>query len=310
MSRPRGAAPVGVVLASVALAAALLGLSPTLNPVDAVLGRGAVVEVPDLTGRTQPVAEAEARSLGLVPRIRSAFSLTVRRGSVIAQEPRAGSRIREGTDLTLVVSRGANRVPMPDAVGQPFRAVTRELRAADIPLAVERVASEDAPAGVVISQRPGPGVVVTGDDRPAFTVSRGADPRPVPGVTGLLLEGAAFQLGKAGLAIGPVTPLDDATVPVGAVIATDPVAGTVVDKDTPVALTVSQGPPPVQLPDLVGLAQAQATADLERLGLVANPVSENQGVALSGGPVVAQSPEARTPLRAGAVVTITIGAGR
>lgn len=309
MARPRGAAPVGVVLASLALAAVLLGFSPTLNPVDAVLGRGAVVDVPDLTGRTRPVARAEAESLGLRPRVRTAFSLTVRRGSVVAQEPRAGSRVREGTPLTLVVSRGANRVPMPDAVGRPVREAAAPLRDADIPVAVERVASETVAEGLVISQRPGPGVVVTGDDRPSFTVSAGPDPRPVPEVAGLLVEGAAFQLGRSGLVLGEVHPVDHATVPAGAVVATDPPPGTTVEKGAAVTFAVSQGPPPVSLPDLTGLGQAQAVADLERLGLVANAVSGNGGVALQGGPVVAQEPAARSALREGAVVTITIGAG-
>lgn len=309
MARVRGAAPLGVAIVAAALAAVLLGFSPTLNPVDAVLGRGAVVEVPDLTGRTRPVAVAQVQALGLRPKVRTSFSLGVRRGSVITQEPRPGSRVREGTALELVVSRGANRVAMPDAVGQPYRAASRPLRAADIPIAVERVPSETAAAGIVLSQRPGPGVVVTGDDRVSFTVSRGADPRPVPAVGGLLLEGAAYQLGRSGLTVGTVTTADDPTVPAGAVVSATPTPGTTVPKDTAVALVVSQGPPPVAVPDLVGQSQAAATGALSGLGLVANPISQNQGVALDGGPVVSQNPAPRTVLRPGAVVTITIGPG-
>lgn len=309
MARVRGAAPVGVAVLAAASLVALLGFSPTLNPVDALLGRGAVVTLPDLTGRTQPVAVAELRSLGVEPVERTAFSLTVRRGSVVAQEPRAGSRVREGTKVTLVISQGANRVAMPDAVGQPFREVVRPLREADIPISVERVASETVPAGVVISQKPGPGVVVTGEDRAHFTVSKGADPRPVPDVAGLLLEGASFQLGRSGLVVAAVDSVDDGSVPAGAVISTEPEAGTVVDKETPVTVRVSQGPPPAPLPQLVGQRQAAATSTLESLGLVVNPISQNAGVALEGGPVVAQSPEPGTPVRRGDVVTITIGPG-
>ena len=56
-----------VSLVLVALLAGLFGLSSTLNPIDAILGRAAIVEVPDLVGRTQPAALAEARAAGFDP---------------------------------------------------------------------------------------------------------------------------------------------------------------------------------------------------------------------------------------------------
>jgi hypothetical protein len=63
--------------------------------------------VPRVVGRTLPVARrAILRSRCRVGRIRRAYSRRVRRGRVISQWPRAGRRVRVGTRVALVVSRG------------------------------------------------------------------------------------------------------------------------------------------------------------------------------------------------------------
>jgi eukaryotic-like serine/threonine-protein kinase len=307
LARVGGAVPVGVALLATGLLVALLGFSPTLNPIDAVLGRGAVVDVPDLSGRTQPVAEAQARASGLEPEVRTVFSLTGRRGTVVGQEPVAGSRVREGSTVTLQVSRGANRVEMPDAVGRPLSEVAAPLDQADVPVDVDEVA-DDAPAGIVLAQDPGPGVVVTGEDRVRFTVSRGPEPRPVPEVAGLPLPGAAWELGRAGFVVES-SDVPDADVPEGAVISTEPEAGQVAAKDTTVKVTVSAGPPPVAVPTLTGRTQQEAATRLDQLGLVPNTISTSGSLAGPGGTVEAQEPAPGTPLRPGQVVTLTVGGG-
>jgi beta-lactam-binding protein with PASTA domain len=301
MSRVRGAAPIAVGLVATALLVGLLGFSSTLNPLDALLGRGAIVTVPDLTGRPRPGAEAAARSAGLVPDVRTSFSLTGKRGTVISQDPLPGSRVREDSRVRIVVSRGVRRVAMPDAVGKPIDDVTAPLRKADVKVRVSKVASETVAAGLVISQQPGAGVVVSGDDTAAFVVSEGTVPRPVPAVSGVALAGASFQLGKAGLTIGTVAETDDPSVLVGAVVRTDPAGGTVVGRDTPVNVAVSAGPPPVPLPDLVGSTADAAGAALTAAGFVPNIVYQGSGA------VATQQPAAGTPARPGSVVTVTIG---
>lgn len=304
MPPTRGAAALVVALAGAGLLVGLLGFSSTLNPLDALLGRGAIVVVPDLTGRPQPGAEAELRSAGLDPQVRSSYSLTGRRGSVIGQKPAAGSRVREGSDVVVVVSRGVNRVAMPDAVGKSFKTERRGLDEAGVHLKVRHRTDEEVPKGMVISQDPGPGVLVTGDDSVSFEVSDGPAKRPVPNVTGLDLEGAAFLLGKAGLDVGEVTPTDDAGAPVGSVLRTEPAVGTVVERGTVVNVAEAAGPPAVALPDLVGQGVDAASGQLTRLGFVPNVIRQR-----SGNQVTTQDPPATTPLRPGAIVTLSVGSG-
>ena len=298
----RGAVALAVALTAAALLAGLLGFSSTLNPLDALLGRGAIVTVPDLAGRPQPGAEADLRRSGLVPKVRTSYSLTGTRGTVISQTPPAGSRVREGAEVDVVVSRGLNRVEMPAAVGQTLDAARAPLDDAGIDVTVAREPSETVPKGVVISQEPGPGVVVTAEDEVRLVVSEGAAPRAVPDVTGLALEGAAFRLGQAGFTVGAVTPVDDASAVLGSILRTDPAAGAMADRDTPIALAQAAGAPPVAVPDLNGRTAEDASAALKPLGLVPN-VIRGSGVDA----VTAQDPAPTTMARPGTVVTVQIG---
>lgn len=303
--RAKGAVALGVSLALAGLTVGVLGFSSSLNPIDVLLGRGAIVTVPDLTGRPQPGAESDVEDLGLVAEVRTSYSLTGARGTVISQDPPPGSRVREGSKIQVVVSRGVNRVEMPDAVGQPIDEVTAPLDDAGVKVETTRSASETVAEGLVISQEPGPGVLVTGEDVARFEVSDGPAERPVPDVARLGLEGASFRLGKAGFAIGAVNPLDDANAVLGSVVRTDPVAGTVARRDASVTVFQAAGPPPVAVPDLVGQDPTAASAVLSGLGLVPNVIFNGAGT----GPVTSQDPVPTTSLRPGAIVTVQVGAG-
>ena len=301
MARARGIAPIALSLLVTGLLVALFGLSSTLNPIDALLGRGAVVTVPDLSGATQPVAEAQIKALGLVPEVATAYSLSGARGTVVGQDPPKNSRVREGSHMKIVVSRGINRVDVTDVVGKPVAEARKPFDEADVKLDIKEETSETVPAGVVISQNPGAGVVLTGKDTMHLVVSKGAVPRPVPQVVGLPPAGAGYQLGKSGLAIGTVTSANDPKAVAGSVLSTAPPAGTSVDKGTPVNVVVAAGPAPVPVPDVTGKSQAAATSALQQVGFIPNVISGR------GDAVASQSPVATTPLAPGQPVTITLG---
>ena len=291
-----------VSLILVALLAGLFGLSSTLNPIDAILGRAAIVEVPDLVGRTQPAALAEARAAGFDPKVISVFSLTGKRGSVVAQDPKPESRARQGSVLEIAVSRGANRVEVADVVGKSLAEVRPPFDDAGIRIEVTEETSETAAKGIIIRQDPGPGVVVTGKDTVRFVVSKGADPRPVPQVAGLQPVGAGYELGKAGLTVGTSAAVNDPSVVVGAVVSTDPPAGTPVEKDRAINLAVSAGPAPVPVPEVRNQPVEAAVAAVRQAGLVPNLVSS-----AGGSHVINQDPAPAAPLTPGLAVTLTLG---
>ncbi len=309
MRRVTGAVPLGVSLLIAVGAVVLLAYSSSLNPIDAILGRGAVVTVPDLDELARPRAVAEAENAGLVPVVDEGYSLTAPRGTVIDQAPKAGSRVREGERVTITVSRGAKRVQMPDAVGKPLDEVVPPLEDAGVPFEVVEVAEDEVAQGVVVTQSPAAGVEVTGDDTVRFEVSTGPADRPVPEIVGLTVDAAGFQLGVAGLTLGELTPTADPTVPSGAVVSADPPAGTVVDKDTAVSFVYSLGPAAVRVPDVANRTANQAVAALEAAGFTVvragRLVSDEPGS--GAGAVFQQYPPAGTELQPGQPVTIVVG---
>lgn len=308
MARVRGVVPFSVALVVALLAIGLLGFSSTLNPVDALLGRGAIVTVPDVVGAPQPRAVIEIEDVGLEARVTTAFSLTAPRGTVLGQSPRAGERLRQGEPVELVVSKGANRIEMPDAVGEPIDRALVPFEDADIEVQVDRVTSETVEEGVVVDQRPAPGVMVTGADPVLLVVSDGPAEREVPDVIGRSSDAAAFEMGRAGLDVGEFTLAIDPAVPLGAVISTDPPAGTVVARGTPVAMVVSVGAAPVPVPDVVNDTEDAAVGALEAAGFQVALATRLVGVGGDGlGAVFEQYPEAGTEYRPGETVTIVVG---
>lgn len=302
-----GTLPVVIALVTLGLFALVFVFSPTLNPADLLAGRFLEVPVPKVTGLTQDRALIELERGRLHGDVHFVYSSTVQRGKVVRQKPLAASSLRRDSSADIYVSRGPEFVPLPDLVGQKRSDVISKIRELGLKVSEERVNDETAPAGDVIAQSPRAGTVVEGGATVSISVSTGPMTRTVPEVTGLPIEGAAFNLGKAGFQLGTITIADNPSVKKGSVIGTDPPAGTVLARDTAVNMSISSGPPPVALPKVTGLKQADAAAELSKLGLIIGEVTQTGSVADPlDGVVLSQSPDPGTQMRAGDVVTVTV----
>lgn len=88
----------------------------------------------------------------------------------------------------------------------------------------------------------------------------GAAVSPVPDVLNLTQAQAISRITTAGLAVGTVASALSATVPTGAVISSDPIAGTFEFRSFPVNLVVSSGPSGVSGPPAVAITSPPAGA--------------------------------------------------
>src|SRR5262249_49008988 len=95
----------------------------------------------------------------------------------------------------------------------------------------------------------------------------------------------------------------DSDQPAQTVLAADPKEGTLVDKGSSVAITVSSGK--VKVPNVIGEQQEQAKADLSNAGFSVTVITQQTSSAPAG-TVIAQSPKAGTLLQQGKIVTITV----
>ncbi|MEA3186156.1 MAG: eukaryotic-like serine/threonine-protein kinase [Ilumatobacteraceae bacterium] len=92
-------------------------------------------------------------------------------------------------------------------------------------------------------------------------------------------------------------------VPAGVVIRTQPGEATVLEKNKPFQLIVSTGPAPRRLPDLVGLALDQASAQLDQLGLVLAQAPPIYDETVPAGIVISWMVPEQPGLKAGDTVT-------
>jgi serine/threonine-protein kinase len=128
----------------------------------------------------------------------------------------------------------------------------------------------------------------------------------VPDVTNRDLFAATAEIESAGL-VAQLTPTVSATVPKGAVIATNPAAGTQVPRGTTVQVLLSTGPELIDVPNVVGQTQATAIELLNvQLGLGITIQQQNAG-ATNRGLVIAQSPTGGQVPK-GSTVVIVVGA--
>lgn len=180
--------------------------------------------------------------------------------------------------------------------------------ASDVGLALGRMDSIRHPtvmAGEILGQSPLPGQLALAGDSVDITVSIGPEIRPVPDVLRLRGERARMVLEATGFAV--VVDSIESEEPTGSVVGVEPEPETETALPAEVILTVSLGPPMVQMPDLMGLSEEEARATLDSLGLVVSDVESRFRFGMDQGRVVDQEPPAATMVERGSAVRVVVG---
>jgi serine/threonine-protein kinase len=288
------------------------------------------VEVPDVVGLSLDDARARLQQSGLDARVRRVFS-DESPGSVVAQDPSAGDRAAAESAVRINVSKGTGRVNVPDVVGLTEDEATQRLDQAGLEAKSFEVPAADQ-AGTVVAQNPPAGDEAGKGDTVRINVSTGEEPGgtgtqtdttptqstggsggsattvAVPSVVGRQLEAAQRTLRAAGF-----TALVDyvqSTQPADRVVRQAPSSGTRVRRGATVRLSVSQGPSAGQLrsvPDVVGLTEDEATAELRSAGFRVRVFTESTPDPDEEGLVIRQTPGAGRRVPSTAVVTIYVG---
>ena len=88
------------------------------SAVDIVLSKGRQpLTVPTLSGLSASAAKSAIEDLGLIAAPTDAYSDTVAEGQVISQQTREGSTLHRGDSVAYTVSKGPEKVAIPDVVG-------------------------------------------------------------------------------------------------------------------------------------------------------------------------------------------------
>lgn len=268
-------------------------------------GAGRFTSVPQLTGASETAARARLTGANLRMRVgASRFDAAVPAGYVLATQQTPNARVERGGTVTVVVSRGTERVGVPSLIGTTEQAARAALTAAGLSVGtVGTVDSDSQPAGQVASATPSPGQSLPVGGVVDLTVSRGPKPVDNPAVVGRPVADAAAAIRSAGLPVLVVT-RPSVTVPAGRVTTQTPEPGPV-PAHTTVTLSVSSGRPVVTVPpDLRGLDAATAAKRLTALGFVVSVRRAPQWVGLDQVWGVAPGGAARVPF--GTAVALTV----
>ncbi|HTW84993.1 MAG TPA: PASTA domain-containing protein [Candidatus Sulfotelmatobacter sp.] len=205
------------------------------------------VLVPAMVGQTQGDAVGECTQLGLQCTVLATQpSEKYPKDVVMSQAPVAGTHVRAGRAVSLVVSSGVVIVPMPDLRFESLRTASLELNRLRLQLAkTSMVSNDDIPTNHVVTQDPMPLSSVRQGTRVTLTLSKGppSDVR-VPAFTGHTIDEARDIANNARIHLGQVvwTPFGPGGPPRGIVVRQKPDADQSIDSFDTVSLQVSAGP--------------------------------------------------------------------
>jgi len=165
--------------------------------------------------------------------------------------------------------------------------------------------SEDVPIGTIIRTEPSSGQKARKGSSVNIFVSMGKERYLIPSdLAGKDPSEAISALEALTLVVSGTNEIFDETIPIGKVVGTEPIAGTSVAQRTPVTLLVSKGPTLIEVPNVVGMDVATATATLQTAGFQVTAVNKLPVAILNK--VYSQNPAAGTMSPKDSVITLEI----
>jgi beta-lactam-binding protein with PASTA domain len=180
------------------------------------------------------------------------------------------------------------RAEVPDVAGIPEAEARALIEEAGLDVVVSPALNVAVPAGVVIAQDPRGGSLLEPGASVLLSTSMGSGFVVVPEVTGTIVDELDAQLAAYGLVVGETTTREDVNSLAGEILEQDPPPGEMALGGSAIAVVVSEGPPPVEVPDVRGVTEAEAVRTLTEAGFTADPVlvysSARRGTVVSTNP--------------------------
>ena len=203
----------------------------------------------------------------------------------------------------------SNEVPVPDVEGKTVSKATEMLQDAGFKVGKQtETYSENVDKGLVVGTNPEGGKRAPKGSTVDILVSQGAEEATVPDLSDMTAQEAQEALKKAGLVGKAGTSEKSDEVEKGKVMSQDPQPGEKVALGTTVTYVISLGGEEVDVPNVVGSTEADATATLEAAGFKVS-VSSTESGSVPDGCVARQNPGAGEKAAKGDTVTITVKKG-
>ena len=228
---------IGLILLFIITIGLTIGISNATRPKD--------VEIPNLVGKTVDEVKdiLKQNKLNYVEESQE-YNTEVPEGQIISQNPPyvQGRRIKENTDVKVVVSKGTETTTVPKLKGLTKEEAEDAADEAKIKLDFQDEISKTVEAGVIIKQEKAEGETVNAGDTIKVYISIGTGIKQVNvvSVVGQDEETAKKTLQDLGLVVEKVNYSKDKSQTNGVVLEQSISANTEVDEGTKITLTVNK----------------------------------------------------------------------
>jgi serine/threonine-protein kinase len=212
-----------------------------------------------------------------------------------------------GTAGAAIATGGGGTVAVPSVVGLAQDDATTRIATQGLSVTIAQQDADD-PAGVVLAQRPEAGTFSRDGSKVHLVVSRGPPPVVIPDVRSASPDDAEAQLSQAGFVVTRNDRYDE-SAPANSVIDTDPPIGQGVPRDSDVTLIISDGPAPVQVPDVTGETYDTAAANLASRGFSAARDDDQFSDSVPAGQVISTNPSGGNYVNRGSTVEVVVSKG-
>ena len=198
-------------------------------------GGGKTYAVPLVNG--EPVATAKAQITAAHLRWAEVDqpNSSIKQGLVISSNPQEGNNVAANTLVTLYVSSGPGKVPVPNVEGKSEAAAETALQNDGFSVGVQQDPTSTEPTGTVVNQNPVGNTMVAPGSKVIITVSGAAT---VPNVVGLSEQSAQASLQSAGFKVNAQTVAGPAGTTPGNVWQENPSANSTAAPGTTVTILV------------------------------------------------------------------------
>ncbi|WP_238858629.1 Stk1 family PASTA domain-containing Ser/Thr kinase [Clostridium sp. YIM B02569] len=191
---------IGVVLALLLI---VLGVA-AFKMVSSASANSKEVEVPNIVGKNVDDGKKALEAINLVLVEGGTEASDQPEGTILKMNPDAGTKVKEKSQIRVIVSGGATKLKMPDLKEYDIDTATTILKSFGLKISDKSEAfSDSVPEGQIISQTPKKDTEVTADDKITVVVSKGPEVKTtkVPSVVGKDQDTATGELQDAGLKV-------------------------------------------------------------------------------------------------------------
>ena len=202
-------------------------------------------EVPNVMNLDVKDAEKYLKEAGLKVKINSSSSEKVGFNKVFIQYPEAGKIVKSNRTIQIWVNNGKGK-EVPNIEKMELLEAKSILQNADIQIEKIDYQPSDAKFNTIISVYPAPGTKLDPNQKISILVSsrKILDASVMPNLIGLDLNDAQTLLVQMGLKAGKISRSNDDTLPVNAIISTNPAPGAKIEKGQTVSIVINSGPAP------------------------------------------------------------------